>query len=424
MAGWNVQAPINATANVSTSSVYYVAGQKAAATAVAATLHLPPSAVLPYTTAAPVSTIGTAEVLVVVAPDLAGSHDVDDDRLGHLSHASVPGGPGPSGLPRGAAALLAPLLVDPTATALITDFDGTLSPIVVDPAAARPLDGVPDLLDRLARRFGVVAVVSGRPAGFLVEHLTAGPVAGASRVHLVGLYGMEEAGPDGSVRLADGRHPWLPVVAEVADPARGRRPGGVLVEVKGAAVTVHWRRVPEAEAWVAGQVAEAAARTGLVRHPGRASVELRPPLGIDKGTVVRDLTIERPPQGRLHRHRSGPDRHADAAQEGRRRQVCRVLRFGTEQHQLGGSGDRREHGTRVRCDHGLLPSRRGKRSTTCATQAATNRWFNLSRRTPRRMACSVRTIRQIRCSLTPLNWIFPQSRRPWQVRNVRRTRLN
>ena len=70
-AGWNVQAPINATANVATSSVYYVAGQKAAATGVAATLHLPPSAVLPYTTAAPVSTIGTAEVLVVVAPDLA-----------------------------------------------------------------------------------------------------------------------------------------------------------------------------------------------------------------------------------------------------------------------------------------------------------------------------------------------------------------
>jgi LytR cell envelope-related transcriptional attenuator len=70
-AGWNVQAPMNATATVSTSSVYYVAGQKAAAEAVAATLHLPASSVLPYTTAAPVSTIGTAEVLVVVAPDLA-----------------------------------------------------------------------------------------------------------------------------------------------------------------------------------------------------------------------------------------------------------------------------------------------------------------------------------------------------------------
>jgi hypothetical protein len=73
VAGWNVQAPINATANVATSSVYYVAGQRAAATGVAATLHLPPSSVLPYTTAAPVSTIGTAEVLVVVAPDLANA---------------------------------------------------------------------------------------------------------------------------------------------------------------------------------------------------------------------------------------------------------------------------------------------------------------------------------------------------------------
>ena len=71
VAGWNVQAPINATANVSTSSVYYVAGQKTAATEVAASLHLPASVVQPYTTAAPVSTIGTAEVLVVVAPDLA-----------------------------------------------------------------------------------------------------------------------------------------------------------------------------------------------------------------------------------------------------------------------------------------------------------------------------------------------------------------
>jgi len=69
-AGWNVLAPINATAKVPASNVYYVAGQKAAATGVAATLHLAANTVLPYTTAAPVSTIQTAEVLVVVGPDL------------------------------------------------------------------------------------------------------------------------------------------------------------------------------------------------------------------------------------------------------------------------------------------------------------------------------------------------------------------
>ena len=73
VAGWSVQTPQNATASVSTSAVYYVSGQKAAAQGVAATLHLPATAVLPYTTSAPVSTIGTAEVLVVVGPDMATS---------------------------------------------------------------------------------------------------------------------------------------------------------------------------------------------------------------------------------------------------------------------------------------------------------------------------------------------------------------
>jgi hypothetical protein len=69
--GWNMQPPVNATARVATSHVYYVAGQQSAATAIATALHLPTSAVAPYTTAAPVSSIGTAEVVVVVGPDLA-----------------------------------------------------------------------------------------------------------------------------------------------------------------------------------------------------------------------------------------------------------------------------------------------------------------------------------------------------------------
>ena len=69
--GWTVQAPTNATTNQATSHVYYVAGQEAAAKAVASALRLPASEVLPYTTAAPVGSIGTAEIVVVVAPDLA-----------------------------------------------------------------------------------------------------------------------------------------------------------------------------------------------------------------------------------------------------------------------------------------------------------------------------------------------------------------
>lgn len=69
--GWDMVPPVNASVRVTTSKVFYVAGQKAAAESLAKTLLLPADAVAPYTTSAPVSTIGPAEALVVVGPDLA-----------------------------------------------------------------------------------------------------------------------------------------------------------------------------------------------------------------------------------------------------------------------------------------------------------------------------------------------------------------
>ncbi len=192
-------------------------------------------------------------------------------------------------MPPDVAELLSPLVADPASTALITDFDGTLSPIVADPDAARPLDGVGDLLHALSRRFAVVAVVSGRPAAFLADRLRSQD-AGPHRLRLIGLYGMEEIGPDGAVHLADAARPWLAAVDGAAGRLADTLPAGVLVEVKGAVVTVHWRRVPRAEEQLTARVLDEAARSGLVPHRGRASIELRPPLDIDKGTVVRALS--------------------------------------------------------------------------------------------------------------------------------------
>jgi LytR cell envelope-related transcriptional attenuator len=69
--GWHLLAPVNASSDVSTSSVYYVAGQQKPAATVASSLGLPASSVVPYTTAAPVPTIGTADVVVVAGPDVS-----------------------------------------------------------------------------------------------------------------------------------------------------------------------------------------------------------------------------------------------------------------------------------------------------------------------------------------------------------------
>lgn len=178
---------------------------------------------------------------------------------------------------------------DPSRTCVITDFDGTLSAIVSDPASARPLEGAPAALRGLAERYGRVAVVSGRPAGFLAGRLglQGRPLPPSLRV--VGLYGLEALGPDGRVQVAPGSEDWRDVVAEAADRAEVEAAPGVTVERKGLSVTLHWRNHPEAEAWAQSFLSRAASELGLAVHPARKSGELRPPLDIDKGTVVSAL---------------------------------------------------------------------------------------------------------------------------------------
>jgi len=174
--------------------------------------------------------------------------------------------------------LFLPLLSDAGRSALFLDFDGTLSPIVEDPVAARPLPGVPRLLAGLAERFALVAVISGRPTAFLESSLSAPP-----GVVLAGLYGLEmELGATAAAR-------WSGVIDQVVAEASAEAPPGVYVEPKGLTVTLHWRRAPEARPWVAAFAERQCAGRGLRVHPGRRELELRPALEVDKGTVVRAL---------------------------------------------------------------------------------------------------------------------------------------
>jgi trehalose 6-phosphate phosphatase len=176
---------------------------------------------------------------------------------------------------------LVPLAAAPARSALFLDFDGTLAAIVADPRDARPLPGVPTLLSDLAKEFELVAVISGRPTSFLAEVL--GPPVG---VLLAGLYGLERAlqGPEHDA--------WAEVIDEVVREAESTAPPGIYVEPKGLTVTLHWRHAPEQKEWVVSFAERAAADHNLLVHQGRHERELRPPLDVDKGTVVRSLAAE------------------------------------------------------------------------------------------------------------------------------------
>lgn len=178
------------------------------------------------------------------------------------------------------------LLVDvlrrqPAGTAILLDFDGTLAPIVDDPSAAVPLPGVGDAVAELVGTFGQVAVVSGRPVAYLQAHLPPGP-------RLVGLYGLEDVVQGEVVTHLDAER-WRRTIDELAAAATTDLPNEVVVEHKGLSLTLHVREHPdlagEVESWAAGAVR----RSGFHLRTARRSVELHPPVVIDKGTVVTGL---------------------------------------------------------------------------------------------------------------------------------------
>jgi trehalose 6-phosphate phosphatase len=183
---------------------------------------------------------------------------------------------------------LTPFTSNPRDAAVVTDFDGTLAPIVPDPTTARAIDGAVDVLHRLAERYGRVAIVSGRPVEFLGDRLEA---AHRDDLGLVvsGLYGLERL-ERGHVMIHPSALEWIDVVTDVADRADADAPAGVRVERKGLSMTVHVREAPEHAEWARSFVDAAANTTGLVVHDARMSYELRPPVEIDKGTVVSELT--------------------------------------------------------------------------------------------------------------------------------------
>lgn len=177
---------------------------------------------------------------------------------------------------------------------IITDFDGTLSAIVEDPAQARPLEGVADVLVRLVRRYRRVAVVSGRPAAFLTDRLGLGKESldgedQEKRIAVFGLYGLEWAGPDGAVHTRADAERWRTAVGQAGAQARDEVAPGVVVEPKGLSLTIHWRSVPDKEEPSQLLARRLARDWNLVSHSGRRSVELRPPVEADKGTAVTSL---------------------------------------------------------------------------------------------------------------------------------------
>ncbi len=173
---------------------------------------------------------------------------------------------------------------------LLTDVDGTLSPIVDRPEAAEITPRSKILLTTLQAYLPLVAVISGRAAADVQAR--------------VGIPGIVYAGNHGLERWQNGQ-------AEASDAVKAFRPAmqtvlnglshfeqthpGVMLEDKGVSLSVHYRQAtpPEAAAVALRPViTQLTQDNGLRLFEGRMLFEVRPPLDVHKGTAFRALVTE------------------------------------------------------------------------------------------------------------------------------------
>jgi trehalose 6-phosphate phosphatase len=187
--------------------------------------------------------------------------------------------------------LLEPLRSVPTRAAILCDIDGTLAPIVDDPAAAAVPDETREVLRGLAARYRLVACVTGRRAS------AARRIVGLDELTYAGNHGLETLGPgDREARLD-------PALAHRGSAAAGFAARldwndldtyGLGLEDKGPIQAIHWRRAADRELAErrAASIAALATEEGLVPHFGRLVLELRPLAEVDKGVAARRLVAE------------------------------------------------------------------------------------------------------------------------------------
>jgi trehalose 6-phosphate phosphatase len=170
--------------------------------------------------------------------------------------------------------LLERLAAEPHLAGLFLDFDGVLAPIVERPDDAQPTAETRREIERLAARYALVAVVSGR--------------AGDDVRHRVDVDGVVVAGSHG-LELDPAAEDWrerIDAFAETVDWPD--------VERKTLTVAFHFRTAIDEDGAraVLADVARRAEGAGLRASFGRKVLEVLPPLEANKGTAVRQLLAD------------------------------------------------------------------------------------------------------------------------------------
>ncbi len=210
---------------------------------------------------------------------------------------------------------------------LITDMDGTISPIVAVPSAAQPTPRNRALLQQLHHHLALVAVISGRGAADVRARVD------LPELVYIGNHGLERW-HDGRVEVAPTVVPYRPQLEAAKQRVEAQQPDGVWVEDKGATLSIHYRNTtqPDVTATALRPILERiTTEHGLRLFAGRMVFEVRPPIDVDKGTAFHQLIHDYQLDAALYLGDDTTDVDAlRMAQHLREQGVCYALAVGVE----------------------------------------------------------------------------------------------
>ena len=200
---------------------------------------------------------------------------------------------------------------------LFLDYDGTLAPIVDDPAAAQMAPAMQHVLTALVQHPCYrVAIISGRALADLRTRL------GGRGLYLAGNHGLEIEGPGLHYQHPEvwRLRPELDAMVQAMTGDLEAIPGA-WIEDKGLTLSVHFRRVPEArvpevKAHLLKHAGPGIDAGRLALRTGKAVLEIRPHVEWTKGEAVRwilaQLRVERPAASTLALYIGDDDTDEDA----------------------------------------------------------------------------------------------------------------
>ncbi len=175
---------------------------------------------------------------------------------------------------------------------LVTDIDGTISPLAPTPDAAQVTPTSRDLLRRLAGQLALVAAITGRGADDAQSRV------GLPELVYVGNHGLERW-HDGEIAVLPEARGFRPALEQVIAAVKPHFRPGVILQDKRITVSIHYRAAADpaaARAELAPVLGQAVRDTGLRLFEGKMVFEVRPDLDVDKGTafesLIRDYALD------------------------------------------------------------------------------------------------------------------------------------